>query len=162
MCVLIADASFNYFLAIRQIIFILPVLAILAGDGLSTIMGANPRAALYAFVPVVLVFLGYDFHWLTKPREDWGLAARTIEATKTGRHACTIYAPAGSISIYEFYKPDLGREVCQPGEISNSTVVLTISPYATGPELRKAKDLVRGKDVLGTETAGMSTIQILR
>jgi hypothetical protein len=161
ICALAVDAVFDYFLAIRQIIFVLPPLALLAGDGLSALMEAAPRRAIGAIGLLAMVFVGYDVRWLLKPREDWQKAADALEALSLEHKACTLYAPPEALPFYEFFKPRLAGAACESHQAGGS-IVLAISPYATDADRMRAQQFLSDRTMIANRTVGMSTIQVFR
>ena len=162
VCVLLADAVFGYFLAIRQIIFILPPLVLLAADGVSALMHAAHRRVVAATAVLTIVFVGSDIGWLRKPREDWKLGARTVEQLRTEYSACTLYAPPGSLVYYNFFEPRLADTVCGAHSVAEGSVIVAISPYATEGDRVSIQELLKDKHEDGSRVVGKSTIQVFR
>jgi hypothetical protein len=161
VCALVADEVFDYFLAIRQMIFVLPPLVLLAGDGLSALMEAMPRRVIVATGLLAMIFVGYDLRWMVKPREDWQKAADALEASSLEHKACTLYAPSEALSFYEFFEPRLAATICESHQ-GRGPVVLAISPYATNADRTRARQFLSGRTMLANRTVGMSTIQVFR
>ena len=162
ICVLAVDAAFSYFLAIRQMIFILPPLILLAADGLSALMHSIQRRVVVATALLAVVFICADVGWLKRPREDWGLAARAIEQLGRAHSACMLYAPRNSLPYYSLFEPRLENSVCGSSSLANGSVLLAISPYATETDRGSAQQLVEGKHLVATQPVGMTTIQIFQ
>jgi hypothetical protein len=120
-CVLAADARFDYFIAIRQFIWVLPAAAILAAAG----------AESYSRLGCALLFLLFaaslwqDARLFIAPHEDWQLAAATL-AAEAKRGACVAVAPPDHVAFYQFFTPDLKQDNCE-----SPRVVLAVTPYAT-------------------------------
>jgi hypothetical protein len=119
ICAVAADAWFGYFLAIRQMIFVLPPLALLLAAGVEA-LPRRPAAILTAALLVTLVTGNISF--FRRPREDW-LTASIILASEP----CVIYSPADSRNLYAFFVPDLANRECAPGQ--QPRVALAVSPY---------------------------------
>jgi len=163
VCVLIADARFHYFLAIRQMIFILAPLCLLASDGLFALANLGYRKA--AALTVLLLagaLIAADIRWLKKPREDWGLAASAVQNLRKQYSACTLFAPTGSLPYYTFFESDLRDTTCPPTAAAGQPVVLAISPYISLPERERTEQLLRGKSIIASQVTGMSTITVFR
>lgn len=161
VCALVADEVFDYFLAIRQMIFVLPPLVLLAGDGLSASMEVTPRRVISATGLLAVIFVGYDLRWMVKPREDWQKAADALEASSLEHNACTLYAPPEVLSFYEFFEPRLAGTICESHQ-GRGSVVLAISPYATNADRTRARQFLSGRTMLANRIVGMSTIQVFR
>jgi uncharacterized membrane protein len=119
VCAVAADAWFGYFLAIRQMIFVLAPLALLFTAGVET-LPRRPAAILTAALLIALVAGNISF--FRRPREDWRTAA-VILASET----CVVYLPADSRNLYAFFVPDLQNRECAPGQ--QPRVALAISPF---------------------------------
>jgi uncharacterized membrane protein len=130
MLALFADAAFDYFFAIRQMIFVLPPLIVLTTLGLEA-LERNGRARLAGLLAVVLLVLniGYSTRWFMKPKEDWGQAAARLDHARNSG-ACLVFLPASSVRYYEFYVPGLDKADCQAAGFSKTNAVFAaISPY---------------------------------
>lgn len=162
ICVLAADAIFSYFLAIRQMIFVLPALMLLAADGLIAIMASNRQNVVIA-TAILIVFFGVaDIRWLRRPRENWELAAQVIQKLQDRYSACTLYASSDSLNYYSFFQPKLENSVCPAGTPADRAMILVISPYTSEEDRAHAQEQVKHKQIITTEDAGMSTIHALR
>ena len=119
VCAVAADVWFGYFLAIRQMIFVLTPLALLFTAGVEA-LPRRPAAILTAGLLIALVVGNISF--FRRPREDWRTAA-VILAGET----CVVYSPPDSRNLYAFFEPDLQNRECAPGQ--QPRVALAISPY---------------------------------
>lgn len=161
ICVLAMDAIFSYFLAIRQLIFILPPLLLLAAEGVTVLFHSSQRRITFATTTLAIALIGADILWLQKPREDWALAAQSIAQRNRDHAACTLFAPDSAASFYFFFQPELRSNVC-PEELPNRSVVLAVSPYASEAERDLAEEKLRHWKGDGAQTIGMSTIQVFK
>jgi 4-amino-4-deoxy-L-arabinose transferase-like glycosyltransferase len=150
-CALTADVAFGYFVAIRQMIFALPALCILAAEGLS-LLPLAPRAALLA----VLLFC--DVRLITRPHEDWAAAAHSAR-TLLAVADCAVVAPANLAELYEFFEPSLKHRRCRDYPRDVDTALAITSPYTSAPE-RAA--VLRGFVTTRVLESGGSSIHILR
>ncbi|MBV9267493.1 MAG: glycosyltransferase family 39 protein [Acidobacteriaceae bacterium] len=132
--VIAADACFDYFYAIRQMIFVLPAFVILATPVFEDLQ--LPRWKILT-AALILLNLGYDVRWFTKPRENWKAAADLMwDRAKTG--ACVIALPAESLDYYSFFRPELSSRICDASTLSRSAgVELAISPYLRDREQQR-------------------------
>jgi hypothetical protein len=119
VCAVAADAWFGYFLAIRQMIFVLAPLALLFAAGVEA-LPRRPAAILTAALLVTLVVGNISF--FRRPREDWRTAASVLAS-----EPCVVYSPPESRNLYTFFVPDLANRECAPGQ--QPRVALAISPY---------------------------------
>lgn len=131
-CVVLADWMFDYFFAIRQVIFVLPALAVLASAGIEHLWVENGvRVAGAAAIVVFALNIGYAVRWFTKPGEDWVAAAHQLESyTRAG--ACFFALPPGSGAYYTFFNPGLKGKSCDSSLGAASGVAVAISPYLGG------------------------------
>jgi uncharacterized membrane protein len=133
---LLADAVFGYFVAIRQMIFLLAPLAILFAAGLEVLAVRWPRpAAVYGCV-FIAVLAYWDVRLFTAPREDWGAAANLLaQQTRQGR--CTIFLPPSSVHLYEFFRPTAGSQECASDLTTVQAVIAAISPYESAADQKE-------------------------
>lgn len=140
---LIADAFFGYFLAIRQFIWVLPPLAILAAEGMVRVPGpwrAVPRLAL--LIAALVAAVGH----FSNPRENWEAAAEEL-ARLTPAGACLEVITPDQALYYEFFRPELKKRRCENSRIR----VVAVSPYgASRPQNPTGEKLVREASTGGT------------
>jgi len=119
---LVADAAFGYFIAIRQFLWALPPLALLAAEGLASSTRLT-RVSLLAFLLGASAAASYRY--FSNPREDWEAAAQAIEARLGPGQCLQVITPDQAI-YYEFFRPGLAARRC-----SNSPrMVVAVTPYA--------------------------------
>ena len=162
ICVLVVDFNFGYFLAIRQMIFILPPLVILASDGLSFLLHSAQLKTAIATALIAIVLMGADLAWLLKPREDWSLAANAIEKLQEEYSACTLIVPPSSIKYYAFFEPHLAKSACPSNSVGTESVILVIAPYSDEMDRANMQARLNGKHNVDTQVIGMSTVQVFR
>lgn len=136
----IGDISFNYFLAIRQMIFILPVLALLAACGIETLSGYRRSWATITACALLAVFVGNDVWFFIRPRENWQAASKTLE-TLAKNGSCVMFVPGSSAAIYRFFDSTLPGHMCQKDLSDIVSVAVAVSPYG---------DPQQGADTLST------------
>ena len=94
---LLADAMFGYFLAVRQFLWVLPAVAILAASAWE----ARPREAA-ALVLLAVLVCGYKgARYFTQPEPDWAAAANAI-ASEVDRGACFRVTPEIARGLYAY------------------------------------------------------------
>jgi hypothetical protein len=129
--VLAANALFHYFFAIRQLLFIVPPLCILAAEGL----GALQKGWRTCVAAGLLLAAGvYDVRWFTNAKEDWSLAAAAAQ-NLARPDTCALIIPDHAANLYRLYQPDL--PACS-GPSSGIPSVVLVSPYATPAERESA------------------------
>ncbi|MGH9593004.1 MAG: hypothetical protein ACRD5L_07920, partial [Bryobacteraceae bacterium] len=129
----LGDFVFHYFLAVRQMIFILAPLALLFIAGAER-MGRFGNVLAVVFLGVALY---EDVKWVTKPREDWQAAA-SVAADQQRQGDCVKFVPVDAEMLYVFFRPELGEKKCTPDQFTRADeVVLAINPYDAGQQLRQ-------------------------
>jgi uncharacterized membrane protein len=124
---LAADATFGYFVATRQILWVVPAIAILAAMGIDR----SPRIGLPVVAVLAAFCLWQGFRDFTAPRENWDIAATAI-ADEVRQGACLEVVPAEQRYSYEFFRPELSQSRCPAPHVT-----VAITPYAT-PGKREA------------------------
>jgi Dolichyl-phosphate-mannose-protein mannosyltransferase len=123
--ILAADVAFGYFLAIRQMIFILAPLTLLFAAGAEA-MGRPGKILLGAFLAASVYG---NVNWFLKPREDWQAAAK-VATDNISRTTCLVFVPADAEQLYLFFRPELAARKCLPNGFGGfDSVILAISPY---------------------------------
>ncbi len=124
----LANVTFDYFFAIRQLLYITPALAIL--------FAAGPRIALAAFLAASLYA---DVAWYMRPREDWSAASNAIAAA-VSESGCVQFV-GDSQKLFAFFRPELAARAC-PADAPR--VVLAGSTYEPAQAAEQAALLARG------------------
>jgi uncharacterized membrane protein len=123
-----ADAAIGYFLAIRQMIYVTPFLAVLCGIGAARLLETRSLWAYSLATALFLVMIGGDFHYFLKPHENWEQAARYLDHEISNGSHCLIVVPPGSIRFYSFFAPQLASNIT-PDYRSCNRLTVAISPY---------------------------------
>jgi hypothetical protein len=117
-----ANAALHYFFATRQLIFILPALALLFTKGANRLLiAAFLAASLYE-----------DVQWFRKPRENWQAAADAIQR-EVSQGACVKFQ-GDSTPVYEFFYPSFAQRHCAGTEsytVTGSSVYETLGLTGT-------------------------------
>jgi hypothetical protein len=123
-----ANVAFDYFFAIRQLVYVVPALVLL--------FCAAPRWVVAVFL---VVSLYSDVAWYLRPREDWSAASDAIvaEASET---ACVQFV-GDSQKLFVFFRPELARRLCD-GDAPR--VVLAGSTYEVDQTAAQAALVARG------------------
>ncbi len=148
----LADGFFGYFVATRQIMWVLPAVAILAGLGIET----RPRTG-YAIASIfTCLCLWQTVKFFTSPRENWQIAADAL-ATEVNQGACLIVVPAEELRSYAFFHPELAASRC-PAPRS----VLAFTPYTTKlqHDTATASLAADGLSLLSTRDAGKTEVAV--
>lgn len=116
-----ANTVFHYFFATRQVIYILPILAVLFVAGAEK-LGKPGCVLLAAFLAASLY---EDVSWFRKPHENWQAAADHA-ASQTTPASC-IQFTGDSVPIFYYFHPEFAQRRCTP-ELADR-VVLAVTPY---------------------------------
>jgi hypothetical protein len=123
-----ADDVFSYFVASRQILWVLPPIAVLAAQGISR----NYRTALPLTGLLAAFCLWQSFRYFTAPHENWQVAADAI-AAEVRKGACMVVVPREQAYSYEFFRPELADAACPAPR-----TVVAFTPYATDAQRQSA------------------------
>lgn len=112
-----ADAYFGYFLAARQMIFVLVPVSVLI------VACMEVRRWAWLIPAALVVAMVYeDVRWIRRPGEGWEAAAAQLKEA-----SCTLFVPSGSRTMYVFFEPQL--RICDEDTLTNAeTVSLALSP----------------------------------
>jgi hypothetical protein len=111
-----ADAYFGYFLAARQMIFVLVPISVLLVACMEIRWGWLVPAAL------LLAMVYEDVRWIQRPGEGWQAAASQLKDAN-----CSIFVPSGARTMYLFFEPQV--RVCDENTLTTvETVALALSP----------------------------------
>jgi hypothetical protein len=154
------DAIFDYFFAVRQLIPVLPALALLAAEGLRDLYSRRRALGTILFAALLGTCAVADFRWFLRPREDWQLAASSLKTVF--QSPCILFVPSDSVSIYAFFEPDLTSRDCskQSPPALRRSVVVALSPYIPPAEATATLTKLRsdGRTLLQETTAGGTRI----
>lgn len=136
----LANVFFGYFIAIRQFIFLVPALAVLSALGIESLYARKqPLVAASYLVVLAAIWLISDIRWFTKPRENWGKQAATLEA-KLNAGGCVIFIPQKVDRYFTFFNPHLNALQCSP--LLSKNVWLAVSPYEAEPDYQNTTGLL--------------------
>jgi len=106
---LAVDYRYHFFFAVRQFIFVVPALVLLAVHGLLESRRTLVCAAL------VLLFLGgalaKNYTYFSRPHEDVAAAARLLRDT-AAQGSCIAYVPSDDPRLYAVFEPTLAQHQC--------------------------------------------------
>jgi hypothetical protein len=135
--VMLGDFAFHFFVAVRQMIYVLAPLTLLFAAGTES-MGRWGKLVAVAF----LAFAIYeDVKWVSKPREDWQAAA-AVAADQQQQVTCLQFVPSDSELLYGFFRPELLKSKCTEDQFARAdSVALVINPYSPDQARQAANDL---------------------
>ncbi|MBV8906421.1 MAG: glycosyltransferase family 39 protein [Acidobacteriia bacterium] len=147
---LAADAQFDYFIAARQFLWVLPSVAILAAMAIER----EPRIALPLAAVLAVFCLRQSGLFFLRPTENWQAAADAI-LEQVHHGAGWAVVPPEQAPLYGFFHPELPR-----GPAISDRIVLAITPAATEKQRQRATAAyaAAGYEVEQERTVGGSLI----
>jgi len=125
-----ADIAFTYFLAIRQMIFVLPPVAVLCAAGVEYLFTRKAIFGILLFAAVIGASLYGDIHLFRRAREDWHAAASILIQQRGGRN-CIFFEPEHSVVLYTYFYPELASKECKGRDLTTlDSVAIAVSPYS--------------------------------
>jgi len=158
----VGDAIGSYFFAARQIIFIIPGIALLATDGCGRLLENRAGLGLALTALLVAALAVQDARALTRPREDWALASQMLRA-EAGADGCVATAPQDWDWLYRFFAPEPASWLCGPDPGKAKRVVLAITPYTSPQQLSQVERRLEAlgfSPLPGTQNAGGTRIRV--
>ena len=124
-----ANLVLHYFFATRQLIFVLPALALLFVSGTTDPRRGKAAWLLAAFLAASIY---EDIQWFRKPRENWQAAADAVQR-EVASGACVQFA-GDSAPVYEFFYPSLAQHHCEgaPAHVVTGTSTYVSTPPPAG------------------------------
>ena len=124
LAVFTTNAALHYFFATRQLIYILPALALLFTLGTEPRPSGSGQAGKLLLLTFLAASLYEDVQWFRKPREDWQAAANALQREVTNG-ACVSFL-ADTTPVYLYFHPQLAAHLCAGPQ---DRVVIATSPY---------------------------------
>jgi 4-amino-4-deoxy-L-arabinose transferase-like glycosyltransferase len=121
VCAIAADAASNYFFAVRQVLFVLPALMLLATAGLPSVRRDWWQSGLLAVFVVASV--AKDVRYFRSPGEDWPGAARALLAA-TSQGACAVVPSPEPREMYQLFEPGLRGRFCSASDAAGPVVIV--------------------------------------
>jgi len=155
VCAIAADAISNYFFAVRQVLFVLPALLLLATAGL-------PRSRREWWQPTLLAIflvasLAKDIRYFRSPGEDWPGAARAL-LTATSHGACAVVPNPEPQEMYQLFEPGLRGRFCSASDAAGPVVIVQ-NRYTLASSLDEATRALAAK---GFRAAGETDVSGVR
>jgi mannosyltransferase len=146
-----ADAIFDYFLAARQLLWILPPAALLAS-------AAQRPAGVVLAILLLAVSAHKSALYFASKEEDWDAAARAL-AVEVDRGACLALANPGTLPYLQLFAPHLSQAPC-----ASNTIVAAITPYSSSRERTALLDRLAAEGCAkrSTRRAGGTTLVLLQ
>ena len=141
-----ADAIAGYFLAIRQLLFVTPFVAMLGAAGFEK-LASMPRFRSVAWILLAAVLTVQAvgvIGWFRRPREDWARATQALQANH-GRYTCIVFDPPEVAQYYSIFDPQLPAASCRPDQWAKASgVALATTSSPDVSKKRKAEERLEG------------------
>jgi hypothetical protein len=157
---LLADAQFNYFFAIRQIMYMVPFLLLIMADGITTLWERPRYRGPTAILVIVFIVASItkDYHHLTDRNEDWNrLSGALIHVVE---HGCILLPSGDDATKYSIFRPDITQHLCDAN--LSDRVIMPVHSYTDPRAGRLAEETLVAKGIvrLSTEKVGFAKIEV--
>jgi hypothetical protein len=126
---LAGDIAFGYFVAIRQMIFVIAPMTLLFAAGCEWLAERSAPAGALVMVALMGASLYEDARLFLARREDWQGAARLL-VENTNQNGCVFFIPQNSADVYAYLEPGLKTRECDPGQLpARDSVAISVIPY---------------------------------
>ncbi len=177
VCAIAADAISGYFFAVRQVLFVLPAMVLLAAaglpspgwewwqSGLEAVKKARPSARFVHSVLLAIFLVASlvkDVRYFHSPGEDWPGAARAL-LSATSHGACAVVPSPEPKELYQLFEPGLSGHFCNASDAA-APVVIVQNRYTLASSLKETTRMLAGKGFRGaaeTNVAGVKLILFL-
>jgi hypothetical protein len=173
----LSDLTQGYFFASRQLVFLLPSLAILAVSGFEKLHPRRPATAGVLGLLLAGGSLVADVHYAAKPRENWELAARRLLLGTSGDGCVAVIrasreqGPEGpsdlflngmngvpvrlgrysTAAFYMFFEPSLRERLCHSW-IGERRIISAASPDTAASDEAGAQAWFRARGFRASQT----------
>jgi len=160
VCAIAADAISGYFFAVRQVLFVLPAVLLLA-----TVWLPKPRRDWWqpGLLAIFLVAsLAKDARYFRSPGEDWPGAARALLAA-TSHGACAVVPSPEPQEMYRLFEPGLSGRFCSASDAAGPVAIVQ-NRYTLASSLEEIRRVLttRGFRAAGeTDAAGVRLLLFL-
>jgi len=157
VCVIAADAVSGYFFAVRQVLFALPPVLLLATAGLPSPRREWWQPGLLAIF--VVASLAKDVRYFRSPGEDWPGAARALLAA-TSHGACAVVPSPEPKEMYQLFEPGLTGRFCNAND-ATGPVVIVQNRYTLASSLEETTRLLTARRFRAAAETGVSGVRLL-
>jgi len=157
VCAIAADAISGYFFAVRQILFVLPAVLLLATAGLP-----SPRREWWqpSLLAIFLVAsLVKDVRHFRSPGEDWPGAARALLAA-TSHGACAVVPSPEPKDMYQLFEPDLNGHFCNASDAAGPVVIVQ-NRYTLASSLDEIQRVLAARSFRAAGETDISGVRLL-
>jgi uncharacterized membrane protein len=157
VCAIAADAMSGYFFAVRQVLFVLPPLLLLATVWLPRSRREWWQPSLLAIF--LLASLAKDVRYFRSPGEDWPGAARALLAA-TSHGECVVVPSPEPKEMYQLFEPGLRTRFCNASD-APGPVVIVQNRYTLASSLDESTRVLAAKGLRATSETDVSGVRLL-
>ncbi len=136
--VLILDAGFHYYFAIRQILFVLIPLVLFAGAGAAWLLRQRTVLAMLVLSVFLMGAAVRNVAQYADRSSDWAPAARALKADLNAGY-CLAMTPGTTPAFFAFFEPSLNHLDCNDWKGSNRAV-FPVTAYTSTADLKKMEE----------------------
>ena len=157
VCAIAADAFSGYFFAVRQVLFVLPAVLLLAAAWLP-----SPRREWWqpGLLAIFLVAsLVKDVRYFRSPGEDWPGAARALLAA-TSHGACAVVPSPEPKEMYQLFEPALSARFCNASDAAGPVVIVR-NRYTLASSIEETTRVLASKGIRAADETDVSGVRLL-
>jgi len=156
---ILSDAVFGYFFAIRQVMFILVPLTVLAVHGFVSALQQKRRVLAVALGGTLMVSaVVKNVRYLADRSENWAAAAAAIRSV-TGNGACLKFVEGGDAALYGFFDSSLIGRACA-GAADTPMIAVPTTAYTESTTLRNLTDELKRRGFQETRSTSAGGTKI--
>ena len=152
-----ADAMSGYFFAVRQVLFVLPALVLLAAAWLPISRREWWQSSLLAVL--LVVSLVKDVKYFRSPGEDWPGAARALLAA-TSRGTCAVVPSPEPREMYQLFEPGLSGRFCNASDAAGPAVAVQ-DRYTLASSLKEVTGVLVARGFRAVSETDISGVRLL-
>ena len=156
VCAIAADAVSGYFFAVRQLLFVLPALLLLATAGLLSFRREWWQPSLLTVF--LVASLAKDVRHFRSPGEDWPGAARALLAA-TSHGACAVVPSPEPKEMYQLFEPGLSGHFCNASAAAGPVVIVQ-NRYTLASSLEEATRALAAKSFRAAGETDISGVRL--
>ncbi len=156
------DAAFHYFFAIRQVMFAVPWILLLAAEGIASLLEGRWKWPVLALCGVLAAAaVAKNVAYFADRSEDWQAAATALAAIARPP-LCIAYPDERPPRLYALFDPSLPARACRG--LNAEQVVVPATRYTPAARLSALRaELARaGYASVDARTAGGTRIEVFR
>jgi 4-amino-4-deoxy-L-arabinose transferase-like glycosyltransferase len=155
---LIADALFNYFFAIRQLMYLIPFLVMLSADGAAALWRRNRGVVMTLLLVFTVGSMGKNVGYLRDRNEDWQRLSEVIRGNTDA--GCVLLDDSRYEPYYALFVPEINKRICSSALAGR--VILPVHTYSNIAAVNAARSrlVASGFRQARREGVGFGTAEI--